>query len=179
MLKIRIIFFKEYNTIYDYFRIIFDDYTSVKIVVNNKIYTIDKNGVTYKQFNYLDYVDNLSYEITIPNSYVYNKAERFIKRQENKKYDYFGSTIGLLGFGFQDSNKWFDSEIITKFLQYCLFDDVVEYNASKVNCKELKKICEVLINKQNVIITTQANNIAISDKIKEKIEIIKNKHQNS
>ena len=148
MQKVRIIFNTKANNIQERIRLLFGKYVSVSIIINNKKYSITpKYGVQVEPYiNKSLSLDEIvcfdkHYDIIIPNAFVYSKAERFLKRQENKKFDYFGATLGqTLGLGFQSEDKWFDSELITKYLQYCLFDEVMDYNASKISINKLEKI---------------------------------------
>lgn len=150
MRTIRVAFYKESDNLKDKFRKMFGKYSRVEIIVNSKIYSITpKRGVeiitkTYDKTKW-DFID-----IEINNTFVINKVQRFLNNQVGKKFDYFGATFGqLLGLGWQDENKWFDVELITKFFQYCLVDEFMELNPSKMNINKLYKILSELKSGQS------------------------------
>lgn len=150
MRTIRVAFYKESDNLKDKFRKMFGKYSRVEIIVNSKIYSITpKRGVeivtkTYDKTKW-DFID-----IEINNTFVINKVQRFLNNQVGKKFDYFGATFGqMLGLGWQDENKWFDAELITKFFQYCLVDEFMELNPSKMNINKLYKILSELKSGQS------------------------------
>ena len=148
MQKVKIIFKSKGTNIQERIRKIFGKYVSVSILIQDKLYTI-KPGSKIIVESYSPDINDISYDIIIPNTFVYSKAERFLRRQEGKRFDLFGATLGQsIGLGFQDENKWFDSELITKYLQYCLFDEVMEYNASKISINTLEKIVKEIVDAQ-------------------------------
>jgi hypothetical protein len=152
MLDIRIIYSKEKKNIYDFTRVLFDGYSNVSLVVKNKVYTIRPGGVlSVSKYNNNDYQNQEQHIIKIQSPYIYNKADRFINRQVDKKFDYFGATFGqVFGLGFQDENKWYDAELIGRFLQLCLFDEFVEINPSKLSIQELYNMTRRLSMKQEI-----------------------------
>lgn len=150
MNKVKIIYSKNSKNILSNMRLLFDDFVDVKIQVNNKTYSIKPFGKFEIIKNYKIVKSDIVHDINIPNAFVYNKADRFLQRQLNKKFDYFGSTLGqYLGLGYQSKHKWFDSEIVTKYLQYCLFDDIMEYNASKMSIKDLFNVTSGIVKVQS------------------------------
>lgn len=140
MRTIRIAFYKESDNIKDKFRKLFSKYSRVEIIVNSKIYSITPtDGVkivtkTYDKTKW-DFID-----IEVNNTFIINKVQKFLTNQVGKKFDYFGATFGqFFGLGWQDENKWFDVELITKFLQYCLIEEFMELNPSKMSINKLYK----------------------------------------
>lgn len=141
MRTVRVAFYKESDNFKDKFRKMFGKYSRVEIIVNSKIYSITpKDGVTIVTKTYdktkWDFID-----IDINNTFIINKVQRFLNNQVGKKFDYFGATFGqLLGLGWQDSDKWYDVELISKFFQCCLVDEFMELNPSKMNINKLYNI---------------------------------------
>jgi hypothetical protein len=129
-------------------------FSSVKIVVNNKLFSIEAGGVlTQEKYSYTDEKWNECerHNIYVQSPFVYNKGDRFLMRQVGKKYDYFGSTLGqYLGLGFQDENKWFDAELVTKYFQCCLFDEFIELNPSKMSIPKLYELTNRMNTKQEI-----------------------------
>jgi hypothetical protein len=136
------------------FRKLFDKFKSVKIVANNKLFSIEPSGVlTVESYQSKDerWNDCEKHVISVPSPFIYNKGDRFLMRQEGKGFDYFGATFGqYLGLGFQDGNKWFDAELVTKYFQCCLFDEFVELNCSKMSISKLYDITDKLQTKQAI-----------------------------
>lgn len=138
MRTIRVAFYKKSDDIKDKIRLLFGKYSRVEIIVNSKIYAINhKNGVhiiskVYDK-NDWDFID-----IEVNNTFIINKVQKFLNNQIGKKFDYFGATFGqIFGLGWQDSNKWFDVELIAKFLQFCLVEEFMELNPSKMSINKL------------------------------------------
>jgi hypothetical protein len=150
MLRARILFNKDPKNSLENVRMMFDDYAAVSLLLNNKVYQVTNGEVTVSPYEFLKHKADVSFDILVPNAYVYTKAEKFLQRQIGKPFDTFGATLGqYLGLGFQSGDKWYDAEIVSRFLQYCLFDEIMEYNASKMNLKTLAMICESIVKNQS------------------------------
>jgi len=169
MLIIKVAFKKKSDNFSEMIKSMFDKYASVELSLHNKTYKVSvKEGIIVGEASVYD--DNWKiYQIIIPNTYVMNKAEKFIKKQVNKKFDYFGATFGKwFGLGFNDENKWYDAELIGKFLQYCLFDEIIDKNVSKMNLRELEEIIiKINENKKNNKIKLRPTSISNKKLIKD------------
>ena len=150
MRTVRIAFYKKSDSIREGIRKMFGEYSRVELIVNNKIYSITpQDGVTTIRKTYdkdkWDFVD-----IQVNNTFIMNKVQRFLDRQVGKDFDYFGATFGQwLGLGWQDENAWYDVELVTKFLQYCLLDEFMELNPSKMSINKLNKVLKGMKNTTN------------------------------
>lgn len=143
MRTVRIAFYRGADSFKESLRKYTSGYSRVEIIVNSKIYSITpKDGVSIIRKTYdkdkWEFID-----IEVQNTFIMNKVQRFLDKQVGKEFDYFGATLGQwLGLGFQDENKWYDVELITKFLQYCLIEKFMELNPSKMSINKLKKLLE-------------------------------------
>lgn len=141
MRTVRVMFYKGHDNIKEHILLKLNGYSRIELIVNSKMYCItSEKGVHITRKSYdkelWDHID-----IDINNTFVIAKAERFLERQVGKPYDFFGATLGqLLGLGFQEDDKWYDAELVTKFFQFCLIDEFMELNASKTSIKKINTL---------------------------------------
>lgn len=76
----------------------------------------------------------------------YKKIINFIDAQIGTKYDWMGIYLSqFLGIGSHRSDKWFCSELVTKLLQLCLVEQVLDMQPHMVSPGDLFRRMEEMI----------------------------------
>ena len=122
-------------------------YYHVELFINNLwVSAMDNEGVTVKESYRYDPEEWDFYhfdEIEITEEH-YNTIIRYIKKQDDKKYDFLGIYLSqILPFSLHNRNKWFCSEISVKLLQMFLIEetlDLVPNNTSPADLARLFKL---------------------------------------
>lgn len=120
------------------------NYSHCELIINNTwISSNYKEGVTVRDLTDidLDKWDIYKFPILDITKRDYEIIMSFIKKQDDKKYDYLGIIFSqIIPFSIHNRKKYFCSEIVTKVLQLFLIEEVIDVIPNNTSPGTIAKI---------------------------------------